>query len=218
MRRARVLYADGVFAFRAGDRERSLARNEEALRIARTSGDVRGECDALTGLARVALRDGRHDDVVALASAGRDLAREQGDHEAEAAPLHLHAAGVRLQGDYAGARELYLQSLDLNAAVGNADWVTMERHNLGWVALHLGDVDEAESWFGERDAHLGEDAHGNAWSDLNWVAVAVARGDDAEAERRFAAGTRALRELGITLDPNDRSELRTGRSSNAGHE
>ena len=57
---ARALYADGAFAFRAGDQQRSLARNEEALRVARESGDVRGECDALTGLARVALRVGRH--------------------------------------------------------------------------------------------------------------------------------------------------------------
>jgi hypothetical protein len=33
--RARVLYADGLFAFRAGDQERSRTRNEEALRGAR---------------------------------------------------------------------------------------------------------------------------------------------------------------------------------------
>ena len=52
--RVRALYADGVFAFRAGERDRSLARNEEALRAARELDDVRGECDALTGLARVA--------------------------------------------------------------------------------------------------------------------------------------------------------------------
>jgi hypothetical protein len=57
-RRGRVLYADGLFAFRAGDQERSLARNEDALHAAREAGDVVGECEALSGLARVALRDG----------------------------------------------------------------------------------------------------------------------------------------------------------------
>ena len=71
--RARVLYADGIFAFRAGDRDRSLARNEEALRVARETDDVRGECDALTGLARDALRDGRYEEVVSLARQARDL-------------------------------------------------------------------------------------------------------------------------------------------------
>src|SRR5438309_4168706 len=61
----RVLCADGLFAFRAGDQQRSQASNEKALEIARQIGDVRGECDALTGLARVAVRDGRQAGVVA---------------------------------------------------------------------------------------------------------------------------------------------------------
>jgi tetratricopeptide (TPR) repeat protein len=116
--RVRALYADGVFAFRAGDQLRSLARNDEALRVARETDDVRGECDALTGLARVALRDGRYGDVVALARQARERAGAVSDAEAEASPLHLHAAGVRLQQDYPAARELYLESLDLNATLG----------------------------------------------------------------------------------------------------
>ena len=204
--RVRALYADGVFAFRAGDQQRSWARNQAALRVAQENRDVRGECDALTGLARVALRDGRYDDVVALASAARDRARSRADREAEASPLHLQAAGVRLQGDCATARELYLESLELNAELGNAAWVTLEQHNLGWVELRLGNVDEAESRFSERDAHAGEDAYGNAWSDLNRAAIAIARGDAAEARRRFAVGSQALRELGVALDPDDQSE------------
>ena len=205
--RARVLYADGLFAFRAGDQHRSLARNEEALRVARDCGDTRGECDALTGLARVALRDGRYDDVVTLASAARDRARGEGDREAEASPLHLQAAGIRLLGDYEAARRLYLESLDLNAALGDSSWVAMEQHNLGWVELHLGDVREAERRFAECDAHAGRDAYGEAWSDLNSAATALVRGDAAEARRRFAAGNEALRKLGAALDPDDQSEL-----------
>jgi tetratricopeptide (TPR) repeat protein len=205
--RARALYADGLFAFRSGDRERSLARNEEALRVATETDDVRGECDALTGLARVALRDGRYDEVVALARRARERARAVGDREAEAAPLHLQAAGVRLQQKYSAARELYLESLDLNAALGNTARVATEQHNLGWVELHLGNVDEAKARFRERDAQSGTDAYGDAWSDLNWAAVAAARGDADEAERRFTAGTQALEELGAALDPDDQSEL-----------
>jgi tetratricopeptide (TPR) repeat protein len=205
--RARVLYADGLLAFRAGDGGRSLRRNEEALQVAREAGDARGECDALTGLARVALRDGRYDEVVALAGQGRERARAARDRGAEASPLHLQAAGVRLQQDYSAARELYLESLELNAALGNASSVATEQHNLGWVELHLGKVDEAEARFRERDARTGNDAYGNAWSNLNWAAIAVARGAADEAERRFAAGTHALEELGAELDPDDQSEF-----------
>src|SRR5205823_5590515 len=45
----RALCADGAFAFRAGDQLRSRASNEKALDIASETGDMRGECDALTG-------------------------------------------------------------------------------------------------------------------------------------------------------------------------
>ena len=203
----RALYADGAFAFRSGDQPRSQARNEEALRVARETDDTRGECDALTGLARVALRDGRYGDVVALACQARERARAASDAEAEASPLHLHAAGVRLQQDYAAARDLYLESVDLNAALGDEAWVSMEQHNLGWVELHLGNVAEAESRFRERDAHTVNDAYGDAWSSLNWAAVAAARGDTEEAQRLFGSGKQALEKLGVALDPDDRSEL-----------
>lgn len=203
----RALYADGVLAFRAGDRDRSIARNEEALRIARERGDARGESDALTGLARIALRDGRYDEVVALALEARERARAAGDREAEASPLHLHAAGVRLQGEYAAARDLYLESLALNRDLGNDAWTSMEQHNLGWVELHLGEIDEAERHFRERDAESGIDAYGDAWRELNWSAVALVRGERSEADRRFAAGWQALEALGVTLDPDDQSEL-----------
>lgn len=203
----RVLYADGMFAFRAGDQQRSLARNEEALRIARISGDVRGECDALTGLARVALRDARYDDVVALAHDARESARRVGDLAAEASPLHLEAAGMRLQQKYAAARELYLESLELNDSLGNEAGVAMELHNLGWVELHLGNIDEAEVRFRTREGHAGIDAYGSAWSNLNEAAIAVVRGDASEAQRRFNAGEQALDELGAALDPDDQFEF-----------
>ena len=145
--RIRVLYADGLFAFRLGDQEASLQRNQQALALARAHADVRGECDALTGLARVALRDGRYDDVVVLTAEGRRCAQAAGDREAEASPLHLEAAGRRLQGAYADARALYLESLTLHLELDNRAAVAMEQHNLGWVELHLGHVDAAEARF-----------------------------------------------------------------------
>jgi tetratricopeptide (TPR) repeat protein len=204
---ARALYADGLFAFRSGDQQRSRASNEKALLIARQTGDVRGECDALTGLARVALRDGRYKDVVALALEGRDRAIAGGDLEAGASPLHLQAAGTRLQRDYLAARELYLESLRLNTELGNTSWVSMELHNLGWVELHLGNVEEAKARFHEREAAAAINAHDGAWTELNWAAIASAEGDVAEARRRFEIGTRALTELAVVLDPDDLAEV-----------
>ncbi len=204
--RARALYGDGVIAFRAGDSVRSRARNEELLEIARSSGDVRGECDGLTGLARLALRAGDYSEVVRLAREARERAKVAADVEAEAAPLHLEAAGVRLQRRYAAARALYLESLELNRRLGSDAWVAMEQHNLGWVALHLGDVDEADRWFAQRAASSGHDAYGDAWNELNQAGLAVARGDWPGARRHFDSGTRQLDGLGVVLDPDDAFE------------
>ncbi len=205
--RSRALYGDGVLAFRSGDDHRSRFRNEEALRISRAAGDVRGECEALTGLARLALRDGRYEEVATLAGQGRQLARTAGDPEAEASPLHLQAAGVRLQGNYAAARELYLQSFALNEQLGNAAWQSMELDCLGWVELHLGNIDTAEARFRERDARVGADPYANAWSRLSWAAVAAARGDGDLARRRYDDATKELRALSNGLDPDDQAEL-----------
>src|SRR5256885_14810387 len=204
----RKLYADGLFAFRVGDQARSRASNEKALHIARQTGEVRGECDALPGLARVALRDGRYGEVIAIARRARDLAMDADDQEAGAAPLHLQAAGTRLEGDYAAARELYLQSLQLNTELDNRAWVGMELHNLGWVELHLGDVEAAKARFRQRDEAGITEAYGEAWTELNWSAVAAAESDIAEARRRFAIGSGALGRLGRGLCSPDPSRLR----------
>ncbi len=205
--RARALYGDGLLAFRSGDAERSLHRNEEALSVSREVGDVRGQCDALAGLARLALRDGRYDDVVALAAQGREVAQVGADREAEASPLHLQAAGARLRGDYLAARELYLESLALNEELGNQAWQAMELDCLGWVDLHLGNVAEAEVRFRDRDSRLGSDPYANAWSRLTWAAVAAARGEGDEARRRYDEATKALSELTNELDPDDQAEF-----------
>ncbi|HSS61029.1 MAG TPA: tetratricopeptide repeat protein [Candidatus Limnocylindrales bacterium] len=205
--RARTLYADGLFAFRAGDMDATRIRNLEALAVARKTSDLRGESDALTGLARIALRDGDLEKVVALAGQARDAARASGDADAEASPLHLLAAGVRLQQRYALARDLYLESLNLNRKRGDAGWVAMEEHNLGWVELHLGNVDEAEERFRNRDASDQPDEYGAAWSELNWAAVDAMRGNLDRAKRRLDAGRERLSQLGVVLDPDDSFEL-----------
>ena len=206
--RARTLCGDGVLAFRSGDNDRSLLRNEEALRVARAAGDVRGQCEALTGLARLALRDGRYEDVAALADQGCEIARSANDREAEASPLHLQAAGVRLQGRYSDARELYLQSFALNQELENRAWQTMELDCLGWVELHLGDIDSAEARFRERDSRIGADPYASAWSRLSWAAVAAARGEGDAARRRYDDAIKDLRSLTNELDPDDEAELR----------
>jgi len=205
--RVRVLCADGLLAFRAGDRDRSLSRNEDALALARRLDDVQGECEALTGLARIALRDGRYDDVLSLAASARARAQAAGDRAAEAAPLHLQAAGAHLRQEYDTARALYLESLSLNAELGNGGWVKMEQHNLGWIEVHRGDVDSAAGFFTQRDEGADRDAYGDAWHDINWAAVSLVRGDAATARGLFDSGMHSLESMGMALDPDDQFEV-----------
>ena len=203
--RARVLYAAHLFAFRRGQPSSTYA--QQCLDLARELGDVRGECDGLTGLARAALRAGDYAKVAEFAAEGLSKARAAGDRRAEASPLHLYAAGTRLSGDYDRARDLYLQSVDLGDELGDEERKQQEFHNLGWVELHRGDVDAAERMFAERDARSGRDAMGDAWADINRAGVALARGDREQARALFTVGKNKLRELGAALDPDDQFEF-----------
>ncbi|MGH7434751.1 MAG: tetratricopeptide repeat protein [Polyangiaceae bacterium] len=203
--RVRVLYGAHLLAFRRG--EPSGAYAQACLDLARELGDVRGECDGLTGLAREALRAGDYPWVAEHAAEGLRKARASGDRAAEGSPLHLYAAGARLSGDYDRARALYLESVALADELGDERRKQQEFHNLGWVELHRGDVDAAERMFAERDARSGLDAMGDAWTELNQAAVALAQGRREEAARLFAAGQLKLAELGAALDPDDQFEF-----------
>lgn len=204
--RARVLQADHLFAFRAGDQERARARAEECLQVAREVSDVRGECDGLTGLARVAFRDGDYARVTELAREGRAKAQAAGERAAEQGPLHLEAAGNRLGGDPAAARALYTESLELARELGNDALVANELHNLGWVELHLGNLDAAAERFAafEGAAHA---AHHRPWVELDRAGLAAARGDLDEARAGLAAGEALIAEIGLEQDPDDQYEL-----------
>ena len=206
--RAICLYADGLFLFRLGDQRASRERNEEALAVARQVGDHEAESLALVGLSRVAFRDGRHDEVVQLATRARELASRIGS-EAEAAPLHMQAAGTRLLRDYDRAAQLYRESMELARRLGNKRAVAMEQHNLAHVELHRGNVDEAERLFMARldYARASADSYEQAMTALNEAALAAARGDDEGARNRFADARRLLHDHGIVLDPDDASEF-----------
>lgn len=204
---ATCLYADGLFLFRLGDQEGSRARNEEALAVARAVGDAEAEALALVGLSRVAFREGRHDEVVRLATQARERATSAGAPGGSTA-LHLQAAGTRLLGDHDRAAELYGESLELARERGDERTVAMEQHNLGHVELHRGNVEQAERFFAERlrYAASSEDPYEHAMTALNEAALATARGEAETARARLAEAKRLLAEHDVLLDPDDAFE------------
>jgi hypothetical protein len=139
-----------------------------------------GDGLALVGLSRVALRDGEYDRVCSLAADARKLAPTA---EAEVMPLHLLAAGTRLDGDLDAAAELYAESLELNRGLDNAAIVGMELHNLGHVEIRRGNLDAAQRHF------------------------AVTAGERKRASELVARAEQTLGQAGIVLDPDDQSEV-----------
>ncbi len=205
--RALALYGDGVLAFRAGAQTESRDRNEAALEVARAVGDKEAEALALVGLSRVAFRDGDYARVRSVAAAARELTREL-DPSADAAPLHMLAAGTRLAGDYDEAIRLYSESLKLSRSLGDSRGVGMELHNMGHVELHRGNVDEAERCFAEcASVRTQDDPYEAAMTHLNQAALAFARGDRERAAGLLRQTRSTLETAGIVLDPDDAFEV-----------
>ncbi|TMC66298.1 MAG: hypothetical protein E6J16_02235 [Chloroflexota bacterium] len=206
--RALALYADGLLAFRQGAAADSLARNDEALTEARALGDTQAEALALVGLSRLALRGGDYARVRALAREARELSHPLGD-AAEAAPLHLLAAGTRLAGDYDAALALYTESLELSQRLNDTRGVTMELHNMGHVQLHRGNLDDARRCFAAcAETRNEDDPYEAAMTHLNRAALAFATGDRAAAADLVRRTQARLDEVGIVLDPDDAFEVK----------
>ena len=158
--REMVLKGLGTIAFRQGDTETADRVFAERLQITESGGDGARIADACADLSRVALRRGDFGAVRKFAERGYAAARGL-DPRAIRMPLHMRAAAARMEGKLDEARELYLESRELNERLGNDQNVIGEDHNLGHVALHSGDRDEAERRF--RSAREWIFNHDNAY-------------------------------------------------------
>jgi len=205
--RALALYGDGLLAFMVGAHDDSLARNEESLEAARAVQDPEALARAHLGLSRMAFVDGDYERARLLAAQAREFARAL-DPGYEQAPLHMHAQGIRLAGDYEQAAALLEGDLALNRRLGDHGMVGVELHNLGHVELHRGNIDVAERYFAECE-QLGahDDAHAVAMTHLNQAAVLFARGDNDRAVALFAEAESVLEKAGADPAPDDRFEL-----------
>jgi tetratricopeptide (TPR) repeat protein len=203
-----ALYREGVAAFRAGDRATSLARNTEALKLARNLRDPELEALALVGLSRIALRDGDYGRVRKLAGDALDLVRERRG-EAQLMPLHMLAAGTRMDGEYEAALELYNESLELSRSLHDDRMAAGELHNIGHVYLHLDRLADAERAFAERERVMAGPPrpYDAAMTALNEATLAHLRGDDSAALRLLDEAAEGLRVAGIELDPDDAFEV-----------
>jgi tetratricopeptide (TPR) repeat protein len=182
-----------------------------ALAAARAQGDAVSEVECLSGLARVALRGGRWDDVRRHAQEALQLARSTGDGSHQRVPVHMLAAAARMTGDYEEARRRYAESIAIGEAMGMASHVPCEHHNLGYVELHCGNVVDAEKMF--RMALEGAQRTGATWllpyCVLDFGILAVAQGDLKLGAVLVTAARSSFDAAGVALDPDDDAEYQS---------
>jgi tetratricopeptide (TPR) repeat protein len=205
--RALALYGDALLAFMVGAQEDSRARSEASLEVARAVQDPEAMALAHLGLSRVAFLDGEYDHARSLAAQAREFARTLEPAMGQA-PLHMHAQGTRLTGDYDGAAALFEESLALNRHLGDLGMVGVELHNLGHVEIHRGNIDAAERYFAEcEELGASDDAYGAAMTHLNRAVVAFARGEDGRARELLGDAESLPGGTDFYPAPDDRFEL-----------
>jgi hypothetical protein len=195
-------------AFRSGQNElvEQLSRSEIAR--ARSTGDLPAEVAAVCMLARACVR--RRDFFAAgqLASRGRRLAESRPDRKLLPAPLHVQAAVARMSGNLTAARTLYRESIHLNGSIGDARMAVLERHNLAYVELHLGDIAAAHELFTTARTQAIELGYTDSLAEmaLGAAVISCAEGDPARAASLLAAADMGYAAHGQIPDPDDAAE------------
>jgi tetratricopeptide (TPR) repeat protein len=205
--RALALYGDSLFAFWQGDLEATRRRSQEALTAATAAAD---EALVLAHLAlsRVAFGEREYERARDLALRAREHAHGLAPALGQA-PLHAHAQGTRMTGDYDRAAALFEESLALNRRIRDEGMIAVELHNLGHVELRRGNVDATERYFGELvQLGLGDDPYGRVLALLNGAALALARdGGSARPGELLGEIDAVLAESATQLAPDDQFEV-----------
>jgi tetratricopeptide (TPR) repeat protein len=214
------IYEDSLTAFRSGD---TALAEDLALELLGESSDEDDECedsghragrvDALCMLARVALRRGEFWRVSTLADDAWGVSLGAVNRREEVMlkrmPIHLMAVAARMRREYAEARLLYLESIDLNRELGEDRMVAAEHRNLAYVELHDGHMDRARELF----ASAVELARASNYATLepyllqDAAVLAFEDGDRERAAELVASTQAAFLSAGQIPDPDDLAEL-----------
>jgi ATP/maltotriose-dependent transcriptional regulator MalT len=204
-----VPYEATLAAFRRGDNAEAERLALVDLDEAASTGDDAGRVDALCMLARVALRNGDLSTVESRAKQAELVADQSGGDRLKRMPIHLLAVAARMSGRYGEARALYLRSIAVNEALGEARMAAAEHRNLAYVELHDGNLDGARSLVAEareRGRDLDYPAL-DAYLTLDDAVLAAAAGDRKTAQALLDHAMEKFADLEIVPDPDDDAEI-----------
>jgi non-specific serine/threonine protein kinase len=147
--RVRALYRAGVFAWARGDVGRCGALGEEALALARTTGDVEGSALSLSLRAFAALEEGQLDRAVAYADQAVTAARQAGVRGTLGIRLNIQGHVLLRRGELERALAVSTEALDLSRAQGDEDTQAMCLELLSAVACRQRDAADARRYAAE---------------------------------------------------------------------
>jgi hypothetical protein len=201
--RAKILWEVGVLAAWQGDRAAARRYLTEVLSLARDAGDDAMVAHVLFGFAQESLGDGDLAAAEAHLEEGLAVARQTTDRWIMSALLIALGDLARVRGDDARANARYEDSL---AVHGDPHW---SLRNLGYIALHAGDVPRALERIRGALAFCREVGYtrGQAECLISLAGVAVAHGLPLVAARLLGALDGTLRRVtGGSLVAGDRFE------------
>jgi tetratricopeptide (TPR) repeat protein len=204
--RGEALFQAGLLEFWRGDDERAFALHNQALAIGRIAGDQSLTAKALTGLARIALRNSRLDEARRLCREA--LASTEGTTDRVGRSNALHVLGVTAQmaGEFIEARTLMSERIALGRETGNFAAVAVEASNLAMVERQLGNLDQAEAL--SREALEISHRRGDEWATplmiAGLAAVSAQRGELSRAATLVGAAEEMMEAQGFAWPPDER--------------
>ncbi len=198
----------GAIAREQGMYEKSAELHREALRLAQEAGDDHAAAVQLNYLCFLAWLSGDLDTAEKLGPDVLRRMRELGDQEGVIWALINLGTTARYRGDVTGAGLLLSQCLDLCEELSFREGIAWSLNQLGVLARLRGEIERA---FGMQLASLHEHHKlGDRWREASvrdeLAALAMQRGDPAEAARQLASADRLRAEIQAAVPAAERAD------------
>lgn len=225
-RRAEVSLREARYAEMTGEYTAALIALQDALRAARSAGDIPLEARALRGMGYILWRKGDYKESRIQSQKALDLARSHSLKEVEAGAMQNMSVALWRMGEMDEARSVGQQCKTLSLEIGDRRTFCSALSVLGNIALGMGEFDEARSNYEaclKNETEMG-DRRGQAMAQGNLGIIAEIQGDFSSAVDRFRRVREIFNEMGdrnsearalahIGLNANLQGDFTNSRSS-----
>ena len=141
--RGEAFFQAGLLSFWQGNDDLATALHNHALEIGRRAGNATIIAEALTGLARIALRSDLHE-ARRLCQEALVVTEGTADQRGRSNATHVLGVVAQMAGDFQEARTLMNARIAQARAMGNFRVISSEAGNLSMVERQLGNFNQAE--------------------------------------------------------------------------